>query len=99
MSMFSQFAGSGIKSIQRGVITIPVSAFSATATISSVNPAKSELRFLGGSGVANDGTNWAVIAALRLTNATTITATRQFARSGNTFASDCTVSWELTEWY
>jgi hypothetical protein len=86
-----------IKSIQRGVIQIyspSTNITSATATISAVNPAKCELRFLGASGSNSIGAPDA-LAYLTLTNATTITATRLNAE----VAANCLVAWELTEYY
>lgn len=77
----SQFFG-GRKSIQRGVIAL--SAGTGTATITSVDTTKTELRFLGFSGGSLGAAAHAV-----LTNATTITAT------GNASS----LSWELTEFY
>lgn len=87
MSTFSQFAGGGggIKSIQRGTITA-----GSTATITSVNTAKSELRWLGQSGISgiSTGTLAASFFRIELTSATTITAS----------SGTGTISWELTEW-
>ena len=90
--------GRAIKSIQRGTLTISGASnvISGTATISSVNTAKTELRLLGWSNT--DSTN-AVHAGYEsprivLTNATTITATIQAGRGHTT-----TISWELTEFY
>lgn len=97
MSTTSQFfsGGTSIKSIQRGVINIPTSTASATATISSVTTSKSELRFLGqridtAASVAALAQSFPII---ELTNSTTITATRGAAPIPVT-----NVSWELTEW-
>ena len=92
MSTTSQFfsGGASIKSIQRGTITATTSG--ATATISSVNTAKTELRFLGGSGLHTDvNGNAAAVPRIILTNSTTITATVAYASA--------IVSWELTEFY
>ncbi len=90
MSVITQFGGGGVKSIQRGVITIS-GGTSATATISAVVTAKTELRFLGGSG--NDSVSqYAIIPRIALTNTTTITATAELTTTA-------TVSWELTEFY
>ena len=97
MSTLSQFFGGGIKSIQRGTITIPTTTNSATATISSVTTSKSELRLLGGR-VDTAATTAALAQSLpeiQLTNATTITATRG-APTGA--VPVVVVSWELTEW-
>lgn len=76
--------GSGVKSIQRGII-----AGGAPTTISAVNPAKTELRWLGGM-ASNSGT-FADIPRLALANSTTVTSSGGGASS--------TVSWELTERY
>lgn len=73
----------GVKSIQRGVVTVTTSP--ATATISpAVDVSKSTLRFLGSSGT--DGVR------LELTNSTTITAYKSTSIGP---APD--VSWELEE--
>lgn len=77
-----------IKSIQRGVIAI--AGATATATITAVVTAKSELRFLGFDSNGTDNTHSLRVV---LTNTTTITATQGAGgAAGN-------VSWELTERY
>lgn len=96
MSTFSQFAGGGggatIKAIQRGVISISTGDTSATATITAVDMAKTELRFLGGSGF-DASVTIAAVPRVVLTNTTTVTATL------NTNAGAIlNVSWELTEY-
>lgn len=95
MSSLTQFFGGSIKSIQRGVINIPTTTGSATATISSVTTSKSELRFLGQrvDTAASISALAQALPTLELTNATTITATR-----GASPAVVTNVSWELTEW-
>lgn len=85
MSTFSQFGGGAIKSMQRGVITL--SGGAGTATVTSVDTAKSVLHHLGLSSAASGSGN----ATLVLTDATTITAAFG-ATSG-------TVSWQLVEFY
>ncbi len=97
MSTFSQFVGGGgggatIKAIQRGTISISIGNTSATATITAVDTAKTELRFLGGSGL--DVVAYANVPRLVLTNTTTITATVQYAAG----PAANIVSWELTEY-
>lgn len=83
-----------IKSIQRGFVDIGggSSMLSASAKISAVNTAKSELRHLGHSA------SYTSVASSRfslaLTNSTTITATRTAGESGTG-----QLSWELTEYY
>lgn len=91
MSTTSQFfsGGTTIKGIQRGVINFGASDTVQTATITSVTTGKTELRHMGSTGGAFDTGN----VRLTLTNATTVTATRQ-SSSGTT----AVVSWELTEW-
>lgn len=91
MSNLTQFLGSGVKSIQRGTISLAAtSGTSGTSTLSpAVDTAKSELRYLGMG--ADSPTN--VLAYLTLTNTTTVTATRASA------IANIVVSWELTEFY
>ena len=85
--------GRTIKSIQRGVITIVGGSLSATATVASVNTAKSELSYLGGSSLySHSGSLFATVPHIVLTNPTTVTATLRFASDG-----DCLLSWQLTE--
>lgn len=68
-------ASSPIKSIQSGSINIGSSSTSNTATISSVDTAKSRIAFRGQAG--GDATDIRIgVANLELTNATTVTATR-----------------------
>jgi len=66
-----------IKSIQRGVITMTAGNGSATATISSVDTAKSFLSFGGSSHDDTADSNARQIGKAVLTNATTVTATRE----------------------
>lgn len=77
------------KSIQQGVISFSGSATTATATITAVNTAKAELRFLGIIGASADLTGASYIVQ---TNATTITATKIANTSTNS-----AVSWQLLE--
>ena len=97
MSTFLQFAGGGggatIKSIQRGVISIASSAYSGTATITAVDTSKTELRFLGGSGLDPVGVQQTT--RIVLTNSTTITATVLYPVYSGTTGN---ASWELTEY-
>jgi hypothetical protein len=83
--------GFGVKSIQRGTIVI-TNTVSATATLSpAVNPAKTELRYLGNSNAAADPSGFPY---LYLTNGSTVTASK--LNSNNT---GTTVSFEITERY
>ncbi len=83
-----------IKSIQRGTLSISGTNNAATATISSVNPAKTELRFLGVNPLTPTPVSEGMVYIV-LTNSTTITAARQFGGNSNTPI----VSWELTEYF
>ena len=83
--------GRAIKSIQRGVIALSGSFATATATITAVVTAKTELRLLGYSAPGGDNVQAPRIV---LTNTTTITATK-----GSSSGSADDVSWELTERY
>lgn len=96
MSNLSQFVGGGVKSVQRGVITIAGSTGSNTATITAVTTAKSELRLLGSTTATSGGINPNNdFVKLVLTNTTTVTASRQNPAAPG--AID--VSWEITESY
>ena len=91
MTSFTSLGSGGIKSIQRGVISLASGgSTSGTATLSpSVDTTKTELRVLGcSSDTTLDGFARAV-----LTNSTTVTATRP-ATTSNTV-----LSWEITERY
>lgn len=90
MSTLSQFAGGGVKSVQRGTITILSSVNIGTATISSVNVNKTMINFLGLSENSSSTAN-NYLARIELTNATTITAIR-ISSSGTT-----AVSYEVIE--
>ena len=80
-----------IKSIQRGVIVITYGASTATATISAVNTAKSELRFLGNLGTNGASPFGYVTSNIQLTDSTTLTA------ESSSFVHGHALSWELTE--
>ena len=94
MSTLSQFSGGGVKSVQRGTITINVSAGNATATVNSVDVNKSLLTHLGQSGYYNSTADGIFNVRLFLTNGTTITATTQAAPNVVSYV----VSYELVEY-
>lgn len=77
MSTLSQFTGGGIKSVQRGTITILGGVgTTATATINAVNTNKSMLTYLGQSGYYSTSTNQGISnSRIALTSSTQITAT------------------------
>lgn len=87
-------SSSKIKSIQRGTISMTGSATSGTATITSVDTTKSELRFMGSSNT-DTITDTTAISRVVLTNATTVTANR----SGTSPTGTTVVGFEVTEWY
>ncbi len=96
MSTLSQFSGGGVKSVQRGTITILASVqSSATATVNSVDVNKSLLTHLGQTGYYNT-TSFEGISSVRLslTNGTTITATA----SNTPNAANYVISYELVEY-
>lgn len=84
---YTAFGARGIKSIQRGVISVTGTGNVATATISEVNVAKTELRYLGMTGTLN--------VLLTLENSTTVKLTRPTPGASSTSEA----SWELTEYY
>lgn len=77
-----------VKSIQRGSISLGAIT-TGTATITSVNTSKTELRYLG---CKSNSANSDGLAYIELTNSTTITATKVSASS-----TSSVVTWELTE--
>lgn len=92
MSGIYQFPARGpIKSIQRGSVALSTATNNTTVTITAVNTAYTELRFLG---LSTSTTTLAYsLARGTVTNSTTLT----FTRGSSTDAA--TVSWELTEFY
>ncbi len=78
---------SGIKSIQRGTLAYN----SGSATITSVNTAKTELRLLGST--CSDSGGVPRTPMINLASATSISHSVTFGASGGT------TSWELTERY
>lgn len=91
--------GSMINQTIRGTITMAATGVgSATATIASVNTAKTQLRYLGwrSSGTAASTANMDCL--VKLASATQVTAERM---GGTTFSGptiDAVVSYEVTEW-
>ena len=92
--MARKFGQFGIRSIQRGTISVAAGASSNTATVTSVNTAKSELKFLGQSPDAATAMYGKELLRIELTNATTVTATR-----GGSPSRGNVVSYELVEYY
>ena len=93
MSTLSQFAAGGIKSIQRGTISVNTTA---AATITAVNTAKTMLNFCGSqSGYSNyyAQPNGAMI---QLTTSTQVTAT---AQSLFNLSPAAIVSYEVIEYF
>jgi hypothetical protein len=94
------YATSTIKSIQRGVISITGTNQTATATITSVDTAKSVVISSGTRQWRQDG--WSVSlspdAYLTLTNSTTVTVTR-FYSAGSPSAVQTDMPWQVVEYY
>ena len=85
--------GRAIKSVQRGTVTVANGTGTGSVTISSVNTAKAELRFLGGTGQDAATGNYLVSPKISLTNSTTVSE----SNASNTNYGQ--ISWELTEYY
>lgn len=81
------------KRIQRGTITIGSSSTSNTATVTSVNMDRSELRMLGNTYSSSTNDLNKAFCYIALTNSTTITATRGVGAASNSVI----VSYELVE--
>jgi hypothetical protein len=95
MSGIASTVSVGIKSIQRGTISITTSTGtgSNTATITSVDTTKSEIQLLGGSG-ATTGT-YSGFLRIELTNATTVTA----YYVGGTVGATIAIGYQVVEHY
>jgi hypothetical protein len=91
MSVLSQFARGGIKSVQRGTISLASPASVVTATISSVDVNKSFISHLGQTTTATDPRYYET--RLALTSSTQITATRGVG------SGSAVVSYEVIEFY
>lgn len=81
-----------IRSIQRGTINIP-SGTSATATITSVNTAKTHLVYLGHNVPNTSPADGGMFMYIVLTNATTVTVVNSTAGYAGT------VSFEVVEYW
>jgi hypothetical protein len=93
MSTLSQFAAGGIKSIQRGTISVNTVA---AATITAVNTAKTMLNFCGSqNGYSSPYAN-PNGAMIQLTSSTQVTAT---AQSLLTLSPAAVVSYEVIEYF
>lgn len=97
VSAWLRGGGSGLRSIQRGTITLTGAALTNTATITAVVTANTVLECVGITNSAGSAAdyrdNWAHLA---LTNATTITATRLTALDGTV---SVIVAYEVREYY
>lgn len=93
---YRPFGARAIKSIQRGVITIPGATLSASATISAVDPGKTIVFSLGHSAQSAAAEGWITDVFLSLANGTTITASRGGTPTNGTATQ---ISWQLVEYY
>lgn len=99
MSVLSQFAGSGIKSIQRG--STQLTGNSDAVTISSVDVTKTIVLATYRNGRAlfssNTDTTFTVSASAVLTNATTLTVYRGNIATGEPV--NPTLDWQVVEFF
>lgn len=79
-----------IRLLQRGALTIPGGAASASVSVAAVDPNRASLRKLGSS--INSGSSSDSLAGIYLANGTTVTAFRQTA-GGN-----LVIDWELVDY-
>jgi len=84
-----------VQSVQRGAITLPDGTASATATITAVDPLRTVVRSLGFSATAPVTTAAENTFAVVLTNATTVTGSRQ---TGGSPASEVIGSYEAIQY-
>lgn len=97
MSNLSQFFGGGVKSVQRGAVSLPASTTSVTVTVTSVTTSKAVLIVTSrvtptNNNTLTDFTSASQFVSGQLTNATTISITR-----GKT-GYPMTVEWQLVEY-
>lgn len=95
-------SSSGIKSIQRGTLSLSPSSGVTSITINSVVVEKTELRllsadFAGVAGGSSTASNYSGNNRIWLTSPTTISAQGGMSYGGNN--TGVTISWELTEYY
>lgn len=97
MSTLSQFVGgSTIKSIQRGLLTVPNSVTTATVSIPvPVNPSKSVLTLLGNSTALYDNVNRTAYVEI---NGAGTTLTASGASNIGSAVSPITISWQIVEY-
>lgn len=88
---------STVKSVQRGVIAFSGSVSSMTATISAVDTSKSRVKLLGFTTSNASFVPIHLSVRLSLTDATTVTATRQ--GTGSSADNLPTVAYEVEESY
>jgi hypothetical protein len=84
--------GKQIKSIQRGVLTIPNGSATATATIAQVDPQKSTLTFAGWDTIETGSQQGTMSVALE--NATTVRGEKYAAGS-----TTLTATYQVVEYY
>ena len=99
MSNLSQFGGGGVKSVQRGTITVNIAGsattYSNTATITAVDTSKSVLTLLGAAYPAS--TNYGpATARVELTNSTTVTA---YAGHNSGGVGNYIIGYQVVEFY
>lgn len=87
------YSASGIKSIQRGTITI-TNATNASATVNAVDPSKSTLTLLGWGISTSSVPTGNLYPTITLVDATTVRA----SRTNNSSGQDTVVGWQLVEW-
>lgn len=96
------YLGDGIKSIQRGTVSLD-GLGTATVTITSVNTARSIL-FTSGTGILRNGTAATDILSTRavqgvLTSATQVSITSQAGGLSGTTNVTGTAAWQVVEYY
>ena len=94
MSTLSQFAAGGIKSIQRGTISV---VSTATATITAVNTAKTMLNFCGCSDGYTATAPTFASSSIALTSSTQVTAKSPIFAYSSPYPA--VVSYEVIEYF
>lgn len=93
MLLSSQFGEGAIKQVQRGIVVITGLNSSQTATLASMDVNKAECRQLGATVSTAPPAGTEQYGYIRLTNGTTLTATRGYVGG----SCDLTQSYEVSE--
>lgn len=94
MSVLTQFAGGGVKSVQRGTILMAPNVIATSVTIAAVNPSKTMVNLLGFSVDEVRTALTSTFMRIELSSSTTVSLLKEFGT-----VSATRVSYEVIEFY